>query len=172
MKWIKQIIVVIVIIILIVGGMLIWLRMSNNPEQTNTVTTQEIKVYRVTNRNLFYSVTNAISNYLDYIVEKDTKALYVLLDPQYIQEKNVTQQNVLRYVDTVNKKQVVDIQEMYQQEIDEDNSNFYAGGTIQDEERTEDKKEISIVVKVNFREETYTIVPFEKISENRISGGN
>lgn len=147
--------------------------MENNIQTSTPMEEKEVK--RVDNRNMFFTVVNSINKYLDYIVKQDTKSVYLVLDPEYIQKNSITEQNVLQFVDDIKVAQLLLIQEMYEEELDEYHSNFYAYGTIgiqEDETGNAPRNDFYIEVKVNYEEETFAIVPLEKFPNNIKKGGN
>ena len=114
MKHIKIIIIFIIISIIVITILLLGVKSFDKKQREenfeNTIT-MEVKntINSVENRNDFFAIKSCITKYLSYITEEsnymeeenidtteqNSKALYSLLDKNYIEEYNVTEKDVL-----------------------------------------------------------------------------
>lgn len=173
MKQLK-IIIIILLIILTITSLLLY--MSFKTKETETITqtptteTENKTITLLDNRNMFFTVSTCVNRYIDYIVKKNNNSLYLILDAKYIAKNNITEQNILNSVDKITNKQVFIARKIYEMAEDNYNSTFYVYGTIRDdkdEEKTQEK-DFYITVKLNYENNTFSIIPFEYIPKNAI----
>lgn len=183
--FIAIIITIIIIILLII--LLLKLNILSNKNKQNNISigdpgeqidysSNEISL--VDEKMEYYTVRNCINNYLNYlntqssayyigdeIDEKLQKTyIYNILSKDYINKNNINQNNVFKYVDTVNEYMIFVPLKM--RVLEKENVNKYvAYGVVQ----TLDNKYVQdmyIFVNLDLKNETFSIEPiYEKIDE-------
>lgn len=69
---------------------------------------------KVINDNIYFTVEQCIKKYIEYVSSNNNVAIYSLLDYKYINEKNITQDNIKQYIVKYNNAKTSKIIEMYQ----------------------------------------------------------
>lgn len=175
LKKIKILIIIILLVILILMSTLLYIKYNKKNLDGNEVqiATSEYKDKTITildNRNMFFTVSSCVDRYIEYIVKKNNISLYSILDDKYITENNITKQNIWNYVDKFSNKQIFSAKEIYKMEDDDYNNTFFVYGTIREEKENvmTPKKDLHIVVKLNYENDTFSIIPFENIPKEAI----
>lgn len=132
-KIIKLIIIAIILIIIIIGILLILLNKNNNyieetPEGNFQITLEE-KVYLLNENQTFYTIETIIQKYINTIKDKETEQLMNILSKEYIQENQITNENILQKLITV-KEEENHILEMVYAQDEWEYSIYYTYGTI------------------------------------------
>lgn len=86
----------------------------------------------------FFTNTNYINNYISKIANNDSKTIYNLLDDKYIEENNITINNVLNIVGDYSILSSFDVNNMYYVQINKDYI-YYIEGKIYENRFDEDK---------------------------------
>ena len=77
-------------------------KILNEGNSTETPVNEEIThtIERVTNRDMFYTVSSCVEKYLDLITVKDSEKIYNLLANEYKSQFNITQENIWDYIES------------------------------------------------------------------------
>ena len=123
-----------------------------------------VKLEELRDRNMFFTVSSCVNKYLNYVVSKDETVLYNILDNDYITEKEITENNVLSYVEKLTEYQIFEAKKMYILE-DGNISTIYVKGKIRDDILDENKprKDYEVAVKIYHDKNIFTVIPFEKV---------
>ena len=130
-------------------------------------------------RNSFYAVKNVINKYFDYIqqyhtdfihmkLEGDVKVtekekesifdiLYTLYDQEYINENQITKENLKENLEEYKDVDGIDISKMYFQDINEDITLFVTDVLLLKEHKNLGQKRI--VTKIDKMNRTFSIIP-------------
>lgn len=166
------VIIVLVIIVLIILGILLKESNtdSNNIENlTNSVVDKNTieNLEEVKGATAYFTVESCVNKYITYVSMQDKDSVYKLLDNKYIQENNITENNVLEKIDNMNELAIFEADKMYVQEIDENNSKYYVSGLIKQEDigNVEQKTVINdnynIAVVLNFKDMIFSVIPLD-----------
>ena len=177
----KKIIIMIIIIALMVLGITMFLitHKSIKQEDTNviqkeTITSGKEKVNfndmePVKSAIAFFTVQNCINKYIGYVTEENADGIYKVLDKDFIQENNITKDNVVNKIPKLEEEVEFSAEQMYMEEINENQIKYYAVGVIAksdghgevDEENFEKNEEnnFHIMVLLNVEEMTFSIIP-------------
>lgn len=137
----------------------------------NTQTEEQIetgKLEKVRERNQYYTAVFCVNQYLEYIYKQDSQAVYNCLDKSYIEEKQITQENLLNKVGNSDSKYLFTAKKMYQQELPDETIQYYAHGKLSDVyamDSSTEEKEFYISIKINRKYGTFTILPDTYINE-------
>lgn len=178
MKKIKIIIITLLILIFIgiltVGVLLIYMNENSFiAEKEEILLYKENELKEVDNSADFYTISNCIQAYFDYIYnrnieenEEDIKIqdenLYYLLSENYIKENNITKDTVSKYVFNINDKVFFVPSKMYAKQQNDNILTFVVNGFIENI-NYEYIQEINIYVNIDIIQNTYSIEP---ITEN------
>lgn len=142
-------------------------KINNSNETTNNISESSIdtSIKPVTDRNLFYTVEDCINNFINYGVDKNYDAIYALLTQNFIDENNITKENVSEKIQLFEKKQIIRITDMYMQNMEQNGyTKYYTHLKVrenknysEDEQIIEDDYYITVVL--NDNEMYYTIIP-------------
>ena len=119
---------------------------------------------QVTNTNMYFTVKYCAEKYIYYLQLKDKKSLETLLDNNYINRFNITQDNILNYVEKIDSMGTLFIDKMYVINEDDEIQTYYLeGNIIQDMsesnyEYNEDRFCITIILDTN--NDIYSVIPF------------
>lgn len=102
----KKVLIIGLILILIISGTvtIVLTRKTDNEknmdveEQVGDVETK-FKREKVSNSTVFYTVEDCINFYIDSVKAEEKDKIFELLDEKYINENNINQENVLKYVE-------------------------------------------------------------------------
>lgn len=171
MKKIIYIIIVIIIILIILLSILFIklekMKQTNN-EQNNEISSYketdkniiENKIERVTNRDMFFTVSSCVEKYLNLITQKETEKLYNLLYDEYKQKFNVTEENIYEHIGEHSEYQIFTAKKMYKLEK-YSNNKYFVYGIIRDDVEYSDNIESDyyITVIMNPMNGTFSIMP-------------
>lgn len=163
-KIIKAITIVIVIIVILV--ILLFSLGSMNGENINInsdineeedmVGTKSIE--RVTSRDDFYIIENCIQKYIGYVKEKDVEKIYGCLDEEFLEKENITKENIASKIENWETENFI-AEKMYVYDDTETISEYFVEGVIEGEK-------YYIIVKVDYENETFSVMPNYYIDEN------
>lgn len=69
---------------------------------------------KVSNENIFYTIENCINKYIEYNKNRQIDSLYGILNLEYINKRNITKENILTLLNSIEKSSNLDITEMYE----------------------------------------------------------
>ncbi len=177
MKEKKKIITMLVILIVIFIILLLsYLLKSNKKQEQQKILLEEsthISSYysnnentegitAVKDRNDFFTVQSCINQYIVYLAQKDVDSLYNLLDKTYIQEFDITKENVLDYVESLSGEISFRAKKMYFEQINENVYRYYVKGEIieNDIDSMTSKGEFNITVNMDINNMLFSIIPY------------
>ena len=147
---IKTFITIIIICTLIVGLVLILNRKSNSE-----------KLEVVNDYNSFFTTTNYVNNFLSY--SKDSSKLYDVIYSSYINDNNITKDNIFDYIKSYQGDVSIKVTDMKYVKV-KDNYIYYVKGklyqsTFDSVEVIEDNFEVVVLVDINTS--SYGIYPID-----------
>ena len=186
MDILKKTIIIVSILVIIIISVLIVLYVrsqnqgtdyTNNSEFEQDVSHMELKseFEEVENRNNYYAVKNIIGKYGYAIIDGGQESIYNMLDPEYISQENISQDNVLEYVDVLDKEDLteyqvnnleisVNIDQMYYKDLNTNTSSYYINGIF--EYNVNSKQiEFRLLVNVDSNNSTFYIYPTTYVEE-------
>ena len=168
-----------IIVAIIVSGLLLLLvsvfltNSSNNkkkeeelPEQNTHISSyysRNSKNDIVTNRDDFFTAQLCVNNYIVYLTQKDAESLYKLLDEEYIEQFDVTKDNVLEHVENLSGNIGFKAKKMYFDKVNENYYKYYVIGEIFEHNMDEEPKsmgEFKVTVNMDLENMLYSIVPY------------
>lgn len=167
----KIIIIVVIIIILITIALFVVKYLDKKDKQENFENTITMDIANtislIDNRNEFFAVKSCVTKYLTYIAQEDKEMVYSMLDKNYIEEYNITQEtalsNISKYTNPVfyNDKIYViqDTIEVY---------TYFVYGKVIDKE-TGDISEFNVVVRLDKGNDLFSIIPYKYIEDKQYS---
>ena len=181
MKKIRILIIVSVILIISIisfiilfnsktGKQLIGEEYGDPGEEESFETNNTIRL--VENREYYYTVQSIVQSYLYSIMENDSETLLNTLDPEYINEYNINENNVVdrlnNFAKDVNEEDIdkykILIEKMYYSEQSTINTFFVKLKVINRE--TELVTDTSIIVEMDLMYNVYYILPYEYMEKN------
>ena len=181
----KSIIIVSILMIILISVLIVLYVRSqnqgtdytNNSEFEQDVSHMELKseFEKVENRNNYYAVKNIIGKYGYAIIDGGQESIYNMLDPEYISQENISQDDVLEYVDVLDKDDLteyqvnnleinVNIDQMYYKDLNTNTSSYYINGMF---EYNVNSKQIEFCLLVNMdsNNSTFYIYPTSYVEE-------
>lgn len=113
---IKTLIVVLIICAICVGLVLI----INGRKKDNTTKFEDVAEY-----STFFSITNFVNSYLNYLSNNDSKAVYSMLYNDYIIENNINENNVLDKLQKYGTDSIISLKVRNMQSININNNYIY-----------------------------------------------
>lgn len=124
-----------------------YLNMLENPGKvTNGEKPQEVKI-----ETLYFTVENCISEYKNNIINKDSKAIYNVLDTEYINNNQITEQNVMSKLSNYNDISQYRTKKMYSI-TGIKFSTYYVEGTI-------NNQSVYFIVNIDDASKSFSISP-------------
>lgn len=149
---------------------------NNNNEMAEEMVDPPVRdnfgIELVTDRNMFYSVEQNVSTYLQSVTDRNAEEIYKFLDADYIQKFGVTQENVLDHVESYSTPIRFSAQEMYQMiNLDTQITTYYVKGYIEmqtfgDLGNTED---YYVTLNYDAFNRTFSIMPLKYMFSNTIN---
>ena len=177
LKNILLIIFIIIIAIIIVLGIKIYNINKNNKNNLEINSNNNYKTIEldfkdnnmVKSYEEFFAINNALKKYINYAFNKNTKALYSILDKDYIEKNNITEENIINKIDQIDKSEII-IKEMYYKDQNDYNSLYLVKAYIYDYNEKEydstysgeierDYKKVAAYVIVDKYDSTFSIIP-------------
>lgn len=109
----------------------------------------------VGNTTVFFTVENCINDYVSYIQEQDNKAIYNLLDENYVKNNKININNVKDYIENFNSNEMFIATKMYEQR--KENINTYIVEGLKDD--SEYNTNLYYIVEFDINKSTYNITP-------------
>ena len=181
----KSIIIVSILMIILISVLIVLYVRSqnqgtdytNNSEFEQDVSHMELKseFEEVENRNNYYAVKNIIGKYGYAIIDGGQESIYNMLNPEYISQENISQDDVLEYVDVLDKDDLteyqvnnleinVNIDQMYYKDLNTNTSSYYINGIF--EYNVNSKQiEFCLLVNVDSNNSTFYIYPTSYVEE-------
>ncbi len=163
---------IIVLLIVIIGC--IWSYLSKQEIENPTVDEPVgAPIEKVTDRNNYYMVENCVKKFYSYYSsiyenknheEEDIEKTYNLLDKEYIDYKNISEENLDTILLEINES-VVNIYDMYVSEQSEDIYVYIAKGILR-EKLSNELSNFQIMVKIDLNNKTFSILPQDYIEAN------
>lgn len=144
---------------------------SDNPVQKENEKTEEmIQVSSVTKRNDFFTVVNCVDRYITYLTTQEPEILYDYLDEAYRKEKEITKENILNKMETLDDYYKFRAKEMYVTKLSDNLEQYFVYGilTLEATEETEEKIEFYLSVKMDKQNNTFSVIPNQYIQDGKI----
>ena len=175
----KSIIVLSIIVIVIISVLIILYVRSQNQGTDYTVNSDfeedvshmnlKTEFEKVENRNNYYAVKSIIGKYGYAIIDGGQEPLYSMLEPEYISQENISPNNVLEYVDLLDKNDLteyqinnleinVNINQMYYKDLNTNTSSYYVSGIFEYNANSREI-EFKLLVDIDSNNNTFYIYP-------------
>ena len=126
----KKTIIILIILLVILLGILLFIVFSRKLDIFNKLNEQEeaylnginnpglmidgVTPTKVTIDNIFFTTEGCIKEYIEYVTENNNEAIYSLIDYKYIDEKNITLENIGEYITKYTNSNISKTIEMYE----------------------------------------------------------
>lgn len=163
MKYIKiAIIICVVLAIIVIIAILSMLPKEENPnnivnnnlvneiknENKNEIQKTSTSLFKVTNRDTFFTVVGCVNKYLNYIASKNSDGAYNILDSRYVLENSITNENIFEKIWSPNSAQIFSAKEI-KYTTKGNVANYYVYGTIRDDIMDDIAESHEFYIKVN-----------------------
>ena len=173
-KGIIIIISILIVLIILVTCVLVYLNFSKNEKEIPKEDITQIEnnesnkknIPEVTNTPMYFTIKSCIDQYMEYVYNQNTEAILGVLDPNYIKEKNITNQNLYEFIFNNEEKKEVDfdIEKVLVVGDEEDLQTYYVKGYIRD--TNGNKEESYLTVNIDLKSMIYSIIPEGKEAFN------
>ena len=116
-------------------------------------------LHEVRNISVFYTIESCANKYISYLMSKDYKAIYNLLDDNYINKNNITEKNVDKHIETYDRFYGLKIEEMYQYK---DLGVYYVKGKLIEDGfniKNPLEKKFKTTIKLDEKNTKFSIIP-------------
>lgn len=181
MKKVKYVMLVISIIIILLILAIIGLKKSDKEileKQTEEFqpilneTLQEVK-----HRTNYYITKTIVNKYISYVLEQNVEAIYSILDQTFIEENNLTKENILAKIKVIDvgnltedqlakTKAEIEIEKMYVLDKDSKISSYFVYGNLK-ATTIKEEEEFNCIVITDNENKTFTILPNEYMKEHQ-----
>lgn len=117
----------------------------------------------VTSSSKFYTVSNCVDRYLNYLSSEDVDNLLILIDNSYKKKYNVNKNNFFDKVDKLDSIYSFVAKKMYQEKINKNITKYYVKGYLLKEDLNVSNEKIDyyLVVLLDTKNSTYSIIPYD-----------
>lgn len=118
----------------------------------------------VTNPSKFYTVSNCVSRYINYLCSKDTDNILLLLNNSYKKKNSINKKNVFSKLESLNELYSFKPKKMYQEIVNKNVTKYYVYGSIYIDNMSniiDDGEDYYIIVYLNKKDYTYSIEPYD-----------
>lgn len=187
-KMLILLIIIVLVVLICILGIYIMLRRQGIGNENRYEYIEEIKpeekIAIVDVRNHYYIVQSCVNKYYTYnailsnineyygeereeVIKEATtdnaNILYNLLDKEYIENRGITQSNIITKIGKVNDS-IIDINNMYVSEKTTNISVYIVEGILRDKKLNNISK-FKMIVKLDFSNETFSIIPQDYVEE-------
>lgn len=134
-------------------------------ERDNEQVSNDIEI--VKNYSDFYTVNSCLYRVVTYLFTQNTDDLLLILNDEYKEENNITEENVLSLFDPVEYDSTFVSEKMYYEKISQNITKYYVKGYIEknqilDESDTVnlDKKQVYFIVYLDSENSLFSIEPY------------
>lgn len=124
----------------------------------------------VNDYSTFFAIANDANNYIRLVGEKNNKAVYDLLNSEYIDNENITSKNIFDKVETVEEDAYLKVSDVYFQNVS-DSVLYYIDGALMKSGYEEDtilNNNFGMYVLIDYNTDSYSVIP-KLLEENNIS---
>lgn len=155
----------IIILLIIVIGCIWFLIRKPNTETPVVERPVGAAIEKVVDRDNYYMVENCVNKFYSYYIsvfenknpeEEDVTKLYNLLDKQYINFHNITEENLPTILPKINES-IVNIYDMYVSKQSEDISVYIVNGVLI-EKRTNELSDFKIMIKIGLKNKVFSVL--------------
>ena len=136
---------------------------EENENNQTSINYDTLKPEKVKDSSMYFTVNSCIEQYMGYLQANDKESIYKILDNTYKEQFNVTEENVLDFVEKIEDLVILEINEMYVLQKDDNIYEYYINGDLSvDEINTiaTEKQKFCITVKLDMKNMIYSIIPF------------
>lgn len=119
----------------------------------------------------FFTNINYVNNYISRIANNDSSSVYNLLDNKYIEENNITMNNVLDIVGNYSVLSSFDVNNMYYTQVDKDYIYYIEGKIYEngyDEEKNLINDKFALVIINDTDKSSYSLYPVNNNNQEKI----
>ena len=136
----------------------------------------EYKIKELGDENIFFSISDNIQNYADYITNNNSKAVYNLLDRTYIEQYGITESNVLGKVSSFAKKDI-ELKQIYYIETDFNKKIYFVFGNLVPNElkintSNSTKENFRLIMNYDGGNLTFSVAPYASIYKDNFNYNN
>lgn len=160
----------IIIVILVIALFILKNKSENNVNVTPIINEENIeiggtkKIEKVTSRDDFYIVEKCVQKYMEYLKENDIEKIYGCLDEEYLEKENIDKNNITKEIKNW-KTGNFTAKKMYVYDDTETISEYFVAGLMEN-------KEYYIIVKIDYNNETFSVLPNYYIDEDYMENQN
>lgn len=156
----KNIIIIIVFIIIMFSGLLLFnYRNLLNKKINND------KIFLVKEYGRFFSISNAADKYISYLNKRDKNNLILLLNKNYLEINNITNQNILNKLTLLeeNNEFNFEARKMYYENIDKNMIRYYIYGYLNKNvmEEYSKPKDYYLIIDLDENNKTFEVTPYD-----------
>ena len=156
----KNTILVIVFALLVIIAVV--LINKNNPTFTKKEKGTYSKINIVKNYSNFYTVNSCVYRYLTYVANENKTSILNVLDEEYVNSNNITEENVLSFLTKYEGNISFESVKMYEEEINKNITKYYVKGNVINDIIDSDAEltEAYFIVKLDKKEQVFSIMPY------------
>lgn len=112
----------------------------------------------------FYTVSNCVSRYINYLYSEETDNLLLLLDSNYKKKNKINQNNLYDKINKLENYYNFEAKKIYEENINNHKVKYYVYGylTVDDVfNSVSDKADFYIIVYLDSKDSTYSVEPYD-----------
>ncbi|MDO4963249.1 MAG: hypothetical protein Q4E75_04040 [bacterium] len=128
----------------------------------NSKKNEQSKIYIVTNYSNFYTVSSCINRFVDYISNKESDNVFLILSDNYKKENKISKESVLNIFDGYLDNSYFEADKMYYQNINSNITKFYVYGKVSASNAFElsDNIDAYFIVYLDSSNKTFSVEPY------------
>lgn len=120
------------------------------------------KIEIVRSSSKFYTVSNCVSRYLNYLYSEDTDNILLLLNSTYKKNNNINSNNLFDKISKLDDSYDFEARKMYEKVINEHIVKYYVYGYLSNNYFDYDNQiEYYIIIYLNSKDFTYSVEPYD-----------
>lgn len=112
----------------------------------------------------FYTVSNCVSRYINYVYAEDVDNIILLIDDSFKKKNGITNNNVFDKIDKFDNLYSFQARKMYQQVVNDNVTKYYVKGYLIVDDISNvisEMKDYYIIVYLDTKNSTYSVTPYD-----------
>ena len=121
----------------------------------------------------FYTIESIVYKYINLIVSNNVDDLLNVLDSNFVNNNNITKDNIYNYVNKLDGIYSFKAKKIYYEEIDKNYIKYYVYGNLIQEQINgfTDKKDYYLIVNLDIKNNLFSITPYDGIIFREVNNG-
>lgn len=138
---------------------------NNDNSETQQIVYSDTRIKLCESEQYHLTLQSCVKTYYDYVLSKNAKAVYNLLDSEYIKSKNITESNIFNNIENIEEETYFFASTIYEKEITNGcEYKYYVYGRAYSSE-FKDLGELYFNINLDIGNSTFKLIPYGKTKE-------